>query len=360
MGMSEKDGKTEKPTPKRLRDMRKKGELAKSQELSSSLTFTVFALLGTSLLTTFLQQALPLLKGMLRLEWETLDVTQLEGNLSKLGTQAILMFFMMAGPALALAFLSGIVVNLIQIGLFFSAEPLKFKFERLNPVSGLKNIFSKRALFGLGKNLAKLGLIAWTVYTSAEAAFSHALLSGRIGVEKIFQLVMETVQGASTRLALVLIILGLADFAYQKYDYLNKLKMTKQEIKEEYKENEGDPQVKSQRKRKYRQLMQTNLKEVDRATLVVTNPTHFAIAIRYERGKDPVPIVVAKGADKMAQLIRERAKEAEVPVMENKPVARALYKSVEVGQSIPPDMYQAIAEMLALVYQLVELKKKKI
>lgn len=358
--MSERDGKTEKPTPKKLRDTRKKGEMAKSQELSSSLTFTVFALLGTSLLTTFLQRALPFLQGMLRLEWETLDLVHLEGNLSKLGMQAILMFLLMAGPALALAFLAGIVVNLIQIGFFFSAEPLKFKLERLNPISGLKNIFSKKALFGLLKNLAKLGLIAWTVYSSAEAAFSQALLSGRVGVEKLFQLIMGTVQGASTKLAIVLIILGIADFAYQKYDYVNKLKMTKQEIKDEYKENEGDPQVKSQRKRKYRQLLQTNLREVDRASVVVTNPTHFAIAIRYERGKDPVPIVVAKGADKMAQLIRERAKEAEVPIMENKPVARSLYKSVEVGNSIPPDMYQAIAEMLALVYQLEELQKKKI
>ena len=355
--MSEKDGKTEKATPKKLRDARKKGELAKSQELSSSITFAIFALVGVSLVTNTLQKAYPFLIRMLTLPQ---SVQNIENDLNKIGIQAVLYFFVFVGPFLAVGFVGSYVANVIQVGLLFSKESLKPKLNRLNPVSGLKNMFSKTALFNLVKNLAKLALLVWVALSSAEMAGYYALNAGMVGAEKLYFLVLEIIKSVSTKLAALLFVLGVADFAYQKYSFQKKMKMTKQEIKDEYKESEGDPQVKSQRKQKYRQLTRGALKDVETATVIITNPTHLAIAIRYDRSKDEVPIVVAKGADHMAAIIRERAKEHDVPIMENKPVARALYKSVDAGQAVPADMYQAIAEVLALVYQMDELKKKKI
>ena len=355
--MSEKDGKTEKPTAKKMRDARKKGEMAKSQELSSAITFTVFALVGVSLITYTLQQSYPFIRNMLRMPVIDGD---LRNNLNQIGLHAIAYFFFLSGPFLAIAFLAAIVANLIQIGFFFSGEPLKFKMSRLNPVSGLKNMFSKKVLFNLAKNLIKLGLIAWTAFSSLNQAGYYVLNSGNVGVEKIFFILLEIVKEISFKLAILLIILGVADFAYQKYDHQKKLQMTKQEMKDEYKEMEGDPQVKGMRKQRYRQMTAMMLNDVDTASVVLTNPTHLAIAIRYDKNKDSVPIVVAKGADHMAAKIRDRATKNNVPLMENKPLARAMYKEIEVGMSIPKDFYQVIAEMLAVVYQMDEMKKKKI
>lgn len=355
--MAEKDGKTEKPTPKKLRDARKKGEIAKSQELSSSLTFAVFALTGISLVTDALQKSYPLLKNMLRLPFLDGD---LANDLNQLGMKAVAYFFLLAGPFLGIAFLAGLLASIVQTGLFFSKEPLKFKFNRLNPLSGLKNMFSKKALFNLAKNLIKLGLIIWTAASSLEQAGYYVINAGRVGTEKLFFLTLEVVKGISIKLAVLLFVLGFADFVYQKYDHQKQLRMTKQEIKDEYKEMEGDPQIKSLRKQRYRQMTQMMLKDVETASMVITNPTHLAIAVRYDKKQDAVPVIVAKGADHMAAKIRERASEHDVPLMENRPLARAMYREVEVGSFIPQDFYQVIAEMLAVVYQMEEMKKKKI
>ncbi|HJB23823.1 MAG TPA: flagellar biosynthesis protein FlhB [Candidatus Jeotgalibaca pullicola] len=355
--MSEKDGKTEKATPKKLRDARKKGELAKSQELSSSITFAIFALVGVTLVTYTLENAYPFLIRMLTIPK---SVDTIQNDLNQIGLQAILYFFIFVGPFLLVGFVGAYLANVMQVGLLFSKEALKPKLTRLNPVSGLKNMFSTTALFNLAKNLAKLGLLLWVALSSAEEAGYYALNAGRVGTEKLFFLMLEIIKSVSANLAGLLFVLGAADFAYQKYSFQKKMRMSKQEIKDEYKEMEGDPQVKSQRKQKYRQLTRGMVKDVDTATVVITNPTHLAIAIRYDRSKDDVPIVVAKGADHMAAIIRERAKDHDVPIMENKPIARALYQTVDAGQSVPADMYQAIAEILALVYQMEELQKKKI
>lgn len=355
--MSERDGKTEKPSAKKLSDARKKGQIAKSQELSSAVTFAVFALIGVSLVTLTMQNSYPKLIRMFTINY-TAD--GLANNLNQIGMDAILFFFLLAGPFLVIAFLAAIIVNLVQVGFYFSGEPLKPQFNRLNPVTGIKNLFSKKALFQLIKNMAKLGLIFWLASSSASQVGYYAINASSVGTEKIFFLVLEIVKTVSIKLAGVLFVLGAADFAYQKFDHHQQLKMTKQEVKEEFKQNEGDPQIKAQRKQKHRQLTRRMLQDVGSAAVVITNPTHLAIAIRYDKERDPVPVVVAKGADYLAAKIRERANENGVPIMENKPVARSLYKSVEVGESIPADMYQAIAEMLALVYQMENMKKKKI
>lgn len=355
--MSEKDGKTEKPTPKRLRDSRRKGEVPKSQDLSSGVSFAVFALVLTALMSYVLQYGYVMLKNFLS---NGLVVTNLESDMSALGTNAIIFFFILAGPALALAFFSGVIGNMVQVGFLFTAKALKPTFSRMNPMSNFKNMIGKKALFGLVKNLLKLAVILGLTFSVLRDSIRPILHLSNVGTERIFFILMEIAREIGIKLSVFLVVVGVVDYIYQRYEHRKNLMMSKQEIKDEYKEMEGDPQIKSQRKQRHKELLNGNIKDVESAAVVITNPTHFAIAIRYEKGKDEVPIVAVKGADHMAQLIKERAREHDVPIIENKPVARSLYKSVEPGQPVPTAMYQAIAEILALVFRLEESKKYKI
>lgn len=355
--MSEKDGKTEKPTPKKLKDARKRGEIAKSQEFNSAFTYIMFLMFAIALSTHALQYGYVYLKRELAVDY---DVGGLENNLNDIGMKAILSIFILAGPFLGIAFIGALIANIIQTGLLFSTEALKFKMSRLNPVSGLKNMFSKKALFTLIKNILKMILIGYVCYISFEKSGYYIINSAAVGTEKLYFLILELVKDISTNLAILLFLLGMVDFIYQKYDYKKNLNMTKQEIKDEYKESEGDPYIKSLRRQKYKQFSKQMLKDVESATVIITNPTHLAIAVRYDTERDQVPVVVAKGADYVAEKIREAASKNNIPIMENKPVARAMYRSVEVGQPIPLDFYEAIAEMIALIYQINESNKRKI
>ncbi|WP_028273848.1 flagellar biosynthesis protein FlhB [Atopococcus tabaci] len=355
--MSDKDGKTEKPSPKRLRDARKKGEVPKSQDLSSAISFSVFTLGLVALMSYVFQHGFVLFKTFLS---SGLSVTNLEADMAAVGMKALVFFFVLAGPALALAFFTGIIGNMVQVGFLFTAKSLKPSFGKMNPVSNAKNMFGKKAFFGLLKNLLKLGIVFGLTYSVLKESMTPILNLSSLGTERIFFVLAGLAQEIGKRIALFLLVVGVADYAYQRYEHRKNLSMTKQEVKEEFKESEGDPQMKSQRKQRHKEMISGNMKDVESAAVVITNPTHFAVAIRYERGKDDVPTVVVKGADHMAQLIKERAREHDVPIIENKPVARSLYKSVEPGQPVPAAMYQAIAEILALIYRLEESKKHKI
>lgn len=357
--MAEQDGKTEKPTPKRLKDARDKGQIPKSQDLSSAISFTVFAYLLTTILTYTLEYAFVFFRNFFSMNLASVHI---ENDLSHLGGQMVISFLILVGPALILAFLSGYVGNLVQVGFLFVAEALKPSFDRLNPVSNLKNMFGKQALFGLLKNLVKLGIILYITFSAIEEAIYPIFNLSSVGTERIFYIVIDLARNISMKISIFLIVVGLADFIYQRYEHNNKLKMTKQEIKDEHKEMEGDPQVKSERKQRYQEMVSGSIQDVEEATVIITNPTHLAVAIRYdqEEKKDEVPIVVVKGADYMAQKIREQAQASNVPIIENKPVARSLYKTAEAGDPIPIDMYQAVAEILALIFQLEESQKHKI
>ncbi|AGY82331.1 flagellar biosynthesis protein FlhB [Carnobacterium inhibens] len=355
--MAEKDGKTEKASPKKLRDTRKKGEIPKSPDLTSAVTFIVFILAATFLGNYILKNSLLYLQNYLSAGF---SVNGIENDLASIGMKSIVFVLVLAGPFLAIAFVAAFVASIVQTGFLFSAEPIKFKLNKINPISGFKNMFSKKTLFTMVKNVAKLTLVFWMAYKTLETSIYLILNSGNVGTEKLFFLMSDLVMELGTQLGVLLLILGLVDYIYQVYDYRKNLKMSKQELKDEYKESEGDPQIKSQRRQRYRQLTKGELKDVETATAIITNPTHLAIAIRYEKGKDDVPIIVAKGADHQAAKIRERAKAFDVPIIENKPVARAMYKTVEIGQPVPIDLYQAIAEILALVYQMEEINKNKI
>lgn len=354
---ADKDGKTEKPTPKKLSEARKKGQVPKSQDLSSAISFGFFALTLSALATYVLQRSYAFMIESLRFGS---DPNRVLHELPAIGMRAVIWFLVLAAPFLGIAFFTGVVGNMVQVGFLFTKDSLKPSFSKMNPISGFKNIFGKKALFGLVKNLMKLFIVVgFTVYKLYQSAVV-ILNAGRVGTLAIFPLMIELVSQLAFQLAAFLAILGVVDYFYQRYDHKKNLMMSMQEIKDEYKEMEGDPQVKSQRKALYRDMLSGNINDVGEATVLITNPTHFAIAIRYDKDKDQVPIVLVKGQDFVALKMRELAKEQNVPIIENKPLARALYKQVEPNDPIPTELYQAIAEILALIFQAEQNKKYKI
>lgn len=357
--MNEKDGKTEKATPKRLSDAKKKGQIPKSQDLSSAISFALFAFMLTQIFTYTLEHGYVFFRNYFAAGFNTVA---LENNMSALGSNAIVFFLILVGPALFLSFISGYLGNLIQVGFVFISENLKPSFKKMNPINNLKNIFGKQALFALLKNIMKMGIVLYIVYSSAQEFIQPVLRITNVETENIFYIVMDLARSIGIKLSLFLAVIGIADYAFQRYQHNNQLKMSKQEIKDEYKEMEGDPQIKQQRKQLHREMINGNIQDVAEATVVITNPTHIAVAVQYDRDEaaDEVPIVLVKGADLMAGKIKELARENDIPMVENVSAARHLYKNVKAGDPIPVDMYQTVAEILALIFQLEERQKHKI
>ncbi|MGX6992448.1 flagellar biosynthesis protein FlhB [Vagococcus penaei] len=354
--MSEKDGKTEKPTPKRLRDSRKKGDIAKSQELVSAASFAVFTLVFIPLWEFVANYSFKLLTSSFA---KNFALDGFENNVAVIGFQSMIACLILIGPFLALGFLANFLASFVQVGFLFTGEAIKFDLKKLNPISGFKNIFSSQAIFGLIKNILKLIAIFYITYLEITGSLTDFINLSQVGVEHIFTFVLAFIKRLSIKLTLLLLVLGVADYVYNRYKFTKKLRMSKQEIKDEYKEQEGDPHVKSQRKALYHKMV-GGVKNVKDATVVITNPTHLAIAIKYDRATDAAPMVIAKGADLMAQKIREEAKLYQIPIIENKPVARQLYKETGVLEPVPIAMYETIAEVLALVYRMNAESKHKI
>ncbi|WP_027108810.1 flagellar biosynthesis protein FlhB [Lacticigenium naphthae] len=355
--MSERDGKTEKPTAKKLRDARKDGQVAKSQDLSSAISYLVFLLPATFLGSYLLENGMGMMRSFLT---EGLAVYTLNEQLNYIGTRAILFVLVLTVPFLAIAFFAGLLANLLQVGFIFSTKSMKPSFGKMNPVKGIQQMVGKKAWFGLVKNLSKLGVVLYLMFLTLRDSFQLILHSSQMGVEKLFPLLLSLIRSLGVKLGIFLLLIGVADYLFQRYDHKKNLMMSQQDIKDEFKQMEGDPQMKSQRKQKYREMLNGKLSDVDFANVVITNPTHFAIAIRYDRSKDAVPMVVTKGQDHMAQKIKERARENKIVIVENKLVARSLYKDVKAGEPVPEKMYQVIAEILAFVYQVEAQQKNKI
>ncbi len=355
--MSDKDGKTEKPSPKKLKDARKKGELVKSPDLVSATSFLIFSVLFIPLWQFVMTQCMGLIHSQLSTQY---DYGVLENNLGAIGVQSILTFFWIVSPFLAIAFFSAWLSNLLQVGFLFTGSPLKPSFKKLNPISGFKNLFNKKALFTLIKNIGKLVLVFIITLQEISSVLASFFNAGFVGIEALPMFVLDFLKTLSLKISMILFVLGILDYVVQWFSFRKKMKMTKQEVKDEFKQQEGDQLIKSQRKSKYMQLISGMMNQVQDATVVVTNPTHLAIAITYDKENNGAPTVVAKGADFMAQKIREEAKANNVPILENKPVARSLYKTTEIGEPIPVDMYEAVAEILAFVYQMNEQSKNKI
>ena len=357
--MGDKDNKTEEATPKRLSDARKKGQISKSQDLNSAVSLFIFTMLA-GLLGQYIY-----VNGLRFMEnYFTLDMSNIELTAANAGTLLIdntIQYGLLVLPFFLIAVAIAYVVNIVQTGFLFTTQPLKPDFKRLDPIQGFKNIVSTKALFNLAKNLLKLILVFYLAYKNLTESAKQILNSGNIGTEKLFFFLMDFVKELSMDIVIIMIVLGALDYVMQKRDYKKNLKMSMQEIKDEYKEMEGNPQVKSARQQKQRQLaMGRMMADIPSSTVVVTNPTHIAVVLRYDTELDEVPIVTAKGADHLAGKIKEIAKEHDIPIIENKPLARTMYKDVEIGEYIPMELYKAIAEILALVYEMNEKKKYKI
>ncbi|MCR8656267.1 flagellar biosynthesis protein FlhB [Paenibacillus endoradicis] len=342
--------KTEKATPKKVSDERKKGQVAKSQELPAALILTLvfasFMMIGGYYKTHFMR-----LFNNLFENWLTLELTA--GNLGDFFVSIMLEILILLAPIFVIVMLVGVIGNVVQFGFLLTGEPLQPKFSKLNPLEGFKRIFSMRSLVEFAKSLLKVTIIGVMVYTiiSGEWVTIQGLALQPLDI--VFAYAASLVIRLGITIGAILVVLALLDFMYQKYEHAKSLKMSKQDIKEEHKKSEGDPLIKSKiREKQLRMAISRMMQEIPNADVVITNPTHFAVALKYDSSNMEAPKVIAKGKDHLALKIREVAKEHGVITMENKPLARALYSQAEIGDSIPADLFQAVAEVLAYVYKL--------
>ena len=247
----------------------------------------------------------------------------------------------------------GIVSNIGQSGFILTSEPLKPKMERINPAEGFKRFFNKRTLAQLLKSILKIALLSYVAISFLKGKIFDVMKTSDLNINGIFPFVKDLLDSQLVKFVAVMLIIGFADYIFQKRQYKKDMRMTKEEVKEEYKESEGDPLIKSRiRQRQKEMAMHRMMREVPKATVVVTNPTHFAVALKYDKDVNSAPKVVAKGADVVAQRIKEIARENNVPIVENKPLARQLFSKVELDEDVPIELYQAVAEIIAYVYSL--------
>lgn len=342
--------KTEQPTAKKKKDERKKGNIAKSREISNAFTLIAAVLCIYIMTNKTIKNLKEFIVNYLAIDFSINLTNKTYNQLFINGLFTFMKIFLPMG-LIILSF--GVISNIIQSGFIFSKESLKPKFSKLNPVNGFKNMFSQKAFVTFFKNTVLLILLSYIGYTFVKKNYFEILKIGDIYFPYLIYSIFETVKKLLNIAIMIAVVIGVSDFIYQIYSYKKEMKMTKQEVKEEYKQAEGNPQIKSQIKQKQRQLSsQRMIQNAKDATVIITNPTHISIAIRYDRDTDSAPIVIAKGADILAQKIREIAKENNIPIVENKPLARMIYKEVDIEQEIPAAMYQAIAEVLVAVYKI--------
>lgn len=341
--------KTEEATPKRKEEARKKGQVAKSMELNSVFVI-VAAFLTLKVLGSYIYGELAdYMKGIFSNLWMAdLTITGIE----QIFIGFITVFLKTTLPVMCVIVVVALAVNFLQVGFAFSTEPLMPNFDKINPITGFGRLFSKRSLVELFKALFKIAVIGGFIYrfmvkqTKQVPALINAELidSFRLTASLILDLVFN--------IATVLFIMAVFDYMYQWWENQESMKMSKDDIKQEFKQAEGDPQIKGKIKERQRAMSrQRMMQDVPKADVVVTNPTHFAVALRYDQ-EMLAPIVVAKGQNLIAQKIKEIAKEHQVIIVENKILARALYATVEIGHPVPHELYQAVAEVLAYVYKL--------
>jgi flagellar biosynthetic protein FlhB len=342
--------RTERATPRRREKALEKGQVALSQEVNSALVL----LAGFSLLFAAAHHMHVVLGENARYLFGQAHIFLLENPFAlaemAAGNMGVIMTSL--APLMIAIILVAFLANVLQVGWKVNVGAMAFRWENINPINGIKNVFSKRAAFELAKNLLKIGLIGLLAWYSVATLGAELPGTAELPVSGIVAVGVKTMAKLAYRLVAFLAVLALIDWVFQKSQHEQRLKMTKQEVREEQKDIEGDPQVKARMRAIQLEVMRKRmLAEVPRADVVVTNPIHYAVALRYVPG-EPAPRVVAKGQDSLAETIKRIARENRVPVLENKLLARALHKIVEVGAYIPDELYQAVAEVLAYVYRL--------
>lgn len=345
--------KTEDATTKKLEDVRKEGNVAKSREIPTAATFLAlfvclkFAMgyVGNSLLKTFSEYY-----GLFNRYTENgLDTAAFRYLL----TAGILDLLKVCAPFFILGFVVAFLSDALQFKFQVTGKPLQPKFSKMNPINGFKRMFSPNTLIELLKAVVKIIVITYLAYGVYNDHKNELFLLYDMGIQQSVLLMYDVILELCIKVCIFFCVIAAADFMYQKWKFRQDNKMTKQEVKDEFKNSEGDPKVKGQQRQRMQQASQRRMMAaIPEADVVITNPTHFAVALSYKSGQGQAPIVVAKGADFLAAKIKDIAKEHQVEIVENKPLARMLYYNVDVNAEIPQELYQAVAEVLAYVYQL--------
>ncbi|MCK8496181.1 MULTISPECIES: type III secretion system export apparatus subunit SctU [Myxococcus] len=348
--MSDDSGdKTEEPSQKKLDDSRKKGQVWKSKDLSGVAVLVV----GLSAVKATWDNLEKELSSLFLFSFDHMarggDLSDATGQLLYLGVRALLLVTL---PVLLGGAVIGGLMEFLQVGSLFTMDPLMPKLDKLNPLAGLKNMFSKKSLVELLKNLIKISVTAYVVYGVVRDAMPMVLETVRQDTHTIMVIMGELVTRVAARVALLFVIFAIFDVWWQRKSFMKDMMMSKDDVKKEYKESEGDPHHKAKRKEFHQEIMEGQQMEAVRdADVIVTNPDHVAVALKYDREKDGAPRVLAKGVDHKAERIKGIAREQEVPTLRNVPLAHALLR-VEVGHEVPEELYDAVAEVLNFVYEL--------
>ncbi|SDL74274.1 flagellar biosynthesis protein FlhB [Halarsenatibacter silvermanii] len=341
--------KTEDPTPKRKEEAREEGQVAKSQEFNQA-----FTLLGSFLVLYVLMESI-----IHSLEYRLNEAFTMHEApvMSPSDGYNIVMDYMifvadLVAPIMIASAVVGGLAGFIQVGPLMNFGIIQPEFSKLDPIKGLKNIFSLQTLVELAKSLAKAAGIAYITYSQISQRWPQLVRLTHQGLEPGLALLANLIVHIAIRIILFLIFLGILDLAYQRWDHYQDLKMTKQEVKEERKEREGDPQIKQERKQRQREMsVNRMMSDMEEADVVVTNPVHVAVALKFDLEEMEAPIVVAKGEGHLAQRIKEKAEELDIIIEEKPSLARALNSTTEIGEQIPVELYEAVAEILAFVFR---------
>lgn len=342
--------KTEKPTPKKREETREKGQVAKSRELPS----VTVLLSGLISLGIFGSYSVSQIQDLMKRIFSNPSLGHATApDFMQFAQDIILAFIMIVAPLLAVVVIAAVLSNIVQVGFLLSGELIKPKLSKLDPLKGLARLFSMQSVMELIKSLLKLVIVGVTAYFSIRAEMENVSVLGDMELASIAYFILVTFFKIFLKCSLAMVGLVLIDYAFQRWDFEKRIRMTKQEIKEEFKRTEGDPLIKSRiRSIQMEMARKRMMQAVPQADVIITNPTHFAVALKYDSVRMNAPKVVAKGAGNIAGRIKELAVKYDVPIVENKPLARSLYQLVDIGREIPATLYQAVAEVLAYIYKL--------
>lgn len=356
--MAEQDGKekTEQPTSKKLNEARDRGQVARSREVNSLAVFGT----GFTLLYLFQNFIGSRIKFFTISIFNSLDTFPNRiGMISDIARDWFFYISITISPILIGLFIISLISNAGQVGIKLSPKALSLKFDKLNLFKGIKNLLSAKSFAELLKSIFKLLLTGGFTYYLLNDFISSSTKLEAFSVSEILIFMLDSAFTLIWKIGLLYLVIAATDFMWEKYKFKKDMMMTKEEVKEEWKQTEGDPHTKSRiKKLMFEASKRRMMKEIPTADVVITNPTHFAVAIRYDMNKDSAPQVIAKGVDELARRIKEEANKYDIPIQENRELARALYKMCDVGDRIPSSLFKAVAEVLAYVYNLKKSKKK--
>ena len=342
--------KTEDPTEKRKEEAREEGQVPESQELNTALTLLFSFIVLFFVMPSMIEE---IISFITKVYTQYFDMNFNMINFHNLIMEVMLFILRLVAPIFIMIIIIGVLSTILQIGFLFSPKIVQPDFKKLDPIQGVKQIFSKDTLMELVKTVSKIILVVGIAYVTIIKKVPQFLLLIYSNLNKTIAFLSDLSFALGMRVSLVFLVLGIGDLFYQRWSHKEDLKMSKKEVEEERKQTEGDPEVKQQRKQQQQEMAQQRMmQDVPDADVVITNPTHFAIAIKFDIETMEAPVVLAKGQDDIAQKIKEIAQENEIEIVEEKPLARALYRMVEIGEQIPAELYQAVAEILAYVYQM--------